>query len=193
MADMSLAADRPLNWNLLGSLSSVEIYEQQLAASDLAARQGAHVVALTLPDLMRMRSSNQLASLSGWGEVLGLDGPGRRAAAADAETRARLRRGQRQPPSNPLGSSAISRSWKWGTRSRRGRGGRWARSLVLGAPTPSTCSSMWCWSMDSRSTWFYLHSPLPWGAATRDGRPGWRCGRTRGSCWADRTPGPTSI
>ena len=30
MADMSLAADRPLNWNLLGSLSPTEIYEQQL-------------------------------------------------------------------------------------------------------------------------------------------------------------------
>jgi len=103
MADMSLAADRPLNWNLLGSLSSVEIYEQQLAASDLAARQGAHVVALTLPDLMRMRSSNQLASLSGWGEVLGLDGPGRRAAAADAETRARLRAGAEAAAQQSLG------------------------------------------------------------------------------------------
>ena len=34
MADMSLAADRPLNWNLLGSLASEEIYEQQLEASD---------------------------------------------------------------------------------------------------------------------------------------------------------------
>ncbi len=33
MADMSLAANRPLNWNLLGSLSPVEIYEQQLQAS----------------------------------------------------------------------------------------------------------------------------------------------------------------
>ena len=40
MADMSLAADRPLNWNLLGSLASEEIYEQQLEASDVAAGAG---------------------------------------------------------------------------------------------------------------------------------------------------------
>ena len=40
MADMSLAADRPLNWNLLGSLASEEIYEQQLEASDVAAGPG---------------------------------------------------------------------------------------------------------------------------------------------------------
>ena len=73
MADMSLAADRPLNWNLLGSLASEEIYEQQLEASDLAAAKGAHVVALALPDMMRMRSSNLLPGLPGWREVLTLD------------------------------------------------------------------------------------------------------------------------
>ncbi len=66
MADMSLAADRPLNWNLLGSLASEEIYEQQLRASDLAEAAGAHVVALTLPDMMRMRASTLLPGLPGW-------------------------------------------------------------------------------------------------------------------------------
>ena len=56
MADMSLAANRPLNWNLLGSLSPTEIYEQQLRASDLAGvARAREVFALTLPDLMRMR------------------------------------------------------------------------------------------------------------------------------------------
>jgi N-acyl-D-aspartate/D-glutamate deacylase len=93
MADMSLAADRPLNWNLLGSLASEEIYEQQLRASDLAAAKGAHVVALTLPDVMRMRASNVLPGLPGWGEVLALDETGRRAAIADPATRAALRAG----------------------------------------------------------------------------------------------------
>ena len=56
MADMSLAADRPLNWNLLGSLSPTAVYEQQLTSCDLAAAKGATVVALALPDLLRMRS-----------------------------------------------------------------------------------------------------------------------------------------
>ena len=93
MADMSLAADRPLNWNLLGSLASEEIYEQQLGASDVAAARGAHVVALTLPDLMRMRATHVLPSLRGWPEVLSLEPPARAAAVGDPATRAALRAG----------------------------------------------------------------------------------------------------
>jgi len=93
MADMSLAADRPLNWNLLGSLASEEIYEQQLVASDVAAARGAHVIALALPDMMRMRADNLLPGLAGWRHVLELEENGRRAAAADPEARAILRAG----------------------------------------------------------------------------------------------------
>jgi N-acyl-D-aspartate/D-glutamate deacylase len=93
MADMSLAADRPLNWNLLGSLASEEIYAQQLEASDLAAAQGGHVIALTLPDLMRMRASHLLPGLPGWRDVMGRDEAGRRAAVADPAIRAELRAG----------------------------------------------------------------------------------------------------
>jgi N-acyl-D-aspartate/D-glutamate deacylase len=93
MADLSLAADRPLNWNLLGSLASEEIYQQQLEASDLAAGKGAHVVALALPDMMRMRSSNVLSGLPGWRDVLTLDRRHRQAAANDSDQRAALRSG----------------------------------------------------------------------------------------------------
>jgi N-acyl-D-aspartate/D-glutamate deacylase len=103
MADMSLAADRPLNWNLLGSLASEEIYAQQLQASDVAAARGAHVVALTLPDLMRMRASNVLPALPGWQDVLVLDGDGRRAAAADPARRAVLRAGAENVASKAMG------------------------------------------------------------------------------------------
>jgi N-acyl-D-aspartate/D-glutamate deacylase len=93
MADMSIAADRPLNWNLLGSLASEEIYEQQLQASDLAAAKGGHVIALTLPDMMRMRSSTLLPDLPGWRDVVGLDRDGRHHALEDPDTRAHLRAG----------------------------------------------------------------------------------------------------
>jgi N-acyl-D-aspartate/D-glutamate deacylase len=103
MADMSLAADRPLNWNLLGSLASEEIYEQQLQASDLASEKGAHVIALTLPDLMRMRATTVLGALPGWGEVLALGADDRKRAAADAETRARLRVGAERAAERALG------------------------------------------------------------------------------------------
>jgi N-acyl-D-aspartate/D-glutamate deacylase len=103
MADMSLAADRPLNWNLLGSLASEEIYEQQLRASDVAASRGAHVIALTLPDLMRMRSSNLLATLPGWRSVLMLDENGRREAANDPQSRADLRAGAQKVAQKALG------------------------------------------------------------------------------------------
>ena len=103
MADMSLAADRPLNWNLLGSLASEEIWEQQLEASDVASAVGAHVIALALPDMMRMRSHNVLSGLRGWKEVLGRDRRGRAAAAADPDTRATLRSAAERMAARSLG------------------------------------------------------------------------------------------
>ncbi|HEY1739956.1 MAG TPA: amidohydrolase family protein [Acidimicrobiia bacterium] len=106
MADMSLAADRPLNWNLLGSLSPTEIYEQQLRSSDVAAAKGARVVALTLPDLMRMRASRLLESMPGWREVVRLPDDERRAALNDDALRARLRNGVALAAQNGLDAMA---------------------------------------------------------------------------------------
>ena len=103
MADMSLAADRPLNWNLLGSLASEEIYAQQLTASDLAAERGAHVVALTLPDMMRMRASTLLPGLPGWREIVGRDRAGRVAATENSEERAALRAGAEKAQARAMG------------------------------------------------------------------------------------------
>ena len=91
MADMSLAANRPLNWNLLGSLSPVEIYEQQLTACDLARARGARVVALALPDVLRLRANRMVEDLPAFREVVRLPDDERRAALADPEVRARLK------------------------------------------------------------------------------------------------------
>jgi N-acyl-D-aspartate/D-glutamate deacylase len=104
MADMSLAAGRSLNWNLLGSLSSEEIYEEQLRASDVAAAKGATVIALTLPDLMRLRAGTVLPNLPGWKDVLALDADGRRRAATDPATRAALRSGAEQVAERAIGA-----------------------------------------------------------------------------------------
>ena len=90
MADMSVAADRPVNWNLLGSMSPVEIYEQQLEACDLARERGGHVVALALPDFLRMRASTLLATIPEFDEVLRAPEWERRAAVQDPDVRARL-------------------------------------------------------------------------------------------------------
>jgi N-acyl-D-aspartate/D-glutamate deacylase len=90
MADMSVAADRPVNWNLLGSMSPVEIYEQQLAACDLARERGGRVVALALPDFLRMRASTLLATIPEFEEVLRAPDAERRVAVQDPDVRARL-------------------------------------------------------------------------------------------------------
>src|SRR5262249_59816802 len=50
MADLSLAANRPLNWNVLAPNALAPQYtENQLSASDYARERGAVVVALTPP------------------------------------------------------------------------------------------------------------------------------------------------
>ena len=96
MTAMSLAGDRPLNWNVLTVDSAdPERYRQQLAASDRAAAAGARVVALTMPVLvgmnMSLRTYCALNMLPGcWGEVLGLPLADRIPRLADAETRAQL-------------------------------------------------------------------------------------------------------
>jgi N-acyl-D-aspartate/D-glutamate deacylase len=105
MADMSLAADRPLNWNILGSLSPTEVYEQQLTSCDRATEKGARVVALTLPDLMRMRAGKILESMPEWRDVVKLPDDERRAAVADRATRQRLRDGAAEAANRGLAAA----------------------------------------------------------------------------------------
>jgi N-acyl-D-aspartate/D-glutamate deacylase len=95
LAAMSSAAQRPLNWNVLG-VSSLNPtgHESQLAASDHAAARGGRVVALTLPHSMRLRlsflSGFVLDGFPGWREVLSLPVRERMAALTDPLVRRRL-------------------------------------------------------------------------------------------------------
>jgi N-acyl-D-aspartate/D-glutamate deacylase len=98
LADMSIAAGRPLNWNVLGvSAFNPTGHESQLAAGDHARERGGRVVALTLPHSMKIRLSflagTVLDGLPGWAPVLGLPVPERLVALADPGVRRRLDEG----------------------------------------------------------------------------------------------------
>lgn len=98
LTDMSVAADRPLNWNLLGvSAANPAGHEQQLRASEVAAGRGGRVVALTLPQAMKIRlsflSGFVLDGLPGWRDTMHLPVPERLVALADPQLRRRLAEG----------------------------------------------------------------------------------------------------
>jgi N-acyl-D-aspartate/D-glutamate deacylase len=95
LATMSLLADRPVNWNVLGvSSMNPDGAWSQLAAGTAAADRGATVLALTLPHSMQIRLSFShgaiLDGLPGWREVFALPYEERLAAFSDPETRRRL-------------------------------------------------------------------------------------------------------
>ncbi|OBI66873.1 amidohydrolase family protein [Mycobacterium sp. E796] len=98
LTDMSVAADRPLNWNLLGvSAANPAGHEKQLRAFDASARRGGRVVALTLPQAMKIRlsflSGFVLDGLPGWRDTMHLPVPERLVALADPQVRRRLAEG----------------------------------------------------------------------------------------------------
>ncbi|MGH9091866.1 MAG: N-acyl-D-amino-acid deacylase family protein, partial [Acidimicrobiales bacterium] len=114
MATLSLLADRPVNWNVLGvSAGNPDAAAHQLAASDAAARRGATVVALTLPHTMRIRLSFEsgviLDGLPGWREVLAQPKAERLRSLADPDVRRRLDEGAQSDEAGILRHLAV---WK---------------------------------------------------------------------------------
>ena len=102
MTRMSLAAERPLNWNVFTIDSEQkDRYANQIAASERAAAQGGRVVALTMPVLVGLTVSfltySPIHQLPGWREVLGRPVPERMVALRDPEVRRRLLEGARSP------------------------------------------------------------------------------------------------
>ncbi|MHB1583290.1 MAG: N-acyl-D-amino-acid deacylase family protein [Acidimicrobiales bacterium] len=112
MATLSLLADRPLNWNVLGvSALGRERTEHQLAASTTAAGRGAAVLALTLPHSMRVRLSFEtgaiLDGLPGWREIFALAKDERLAALSDPSVRRRMDRGAQSEDAGILRHLAV--------------------------------------------------------------------------------------
>lgn len=112
MAAMSVAAARPLNWNLLTVISfAAEGVEAQLAASDYAKARGGTVIALTLPQLMSLRlnfvSAFVLDALPGWAEVVTLPLPERKRALADPAVRERLAKNAASPEAGVFRALAV--------------------------------------------------------------------------------------
>ena len=78
MTRMSLAGQRPLNWNVLTVDSArPEAYRNQVEACEQASEAGARVVALTMPILVGMNMSLgtycALFQLPGWSDLFALD------------------------------------------------------------------------------------------------------------------------
>ncbi|GHK02674.1 amidohydrolase [Streptomyces sp. Y2F8-2] len=97
LAEMSAAAGRPLNWNVLTIDAAVpERVPRQLSASERARKAGGRVVALTMPILTPMNMSLgtfcALNLIPGWGPILGLPVPERTAKLRDPEVRAEMLR-----------------------------------------------------------------------------------------------------
>lgn len=95
--EMSAAAGRPLNWNVLTIDAAVpERVPRQMSASERARKAGGRVVALTMPILTPMNMSLgtfcALNLIPGWGPILGLPVPERIAKLRDADVRAEMLR-----------------------------------------------------------------------------------------------------
>ncbi|MFF7561868.1 D-aminoacylase [Streptomyces pseudovenezuelae] len=95
--EMSAAAGRPLNWNVLTIDSSVpERVPRQLFASEQARKAGGRVVALTMPILTPMNMSLgtfcALNLIPGWGPVLALPVPERIERLRDPDVQRELLR-----------------------------------------------------------------------------------------------------
>lgn len=108
LADLALAAGQPVLWNaLLVDSGRPEYHESLLAASQTAADLGARVVALTIPDIPRLRlslgSSLILEAVPHWAELFALAPDARLAAIGRPEVRARLADGIHQIHDGPDG------------------------------------------------------------------------------------------
>ncbi len=106
MADLSLAANRAVNWNVLvPNAQNIQHAEQQLAATDIARKRGAEVIALTVPQPMTIRinldSGFVFDALHNWAPFFQLSKEEKLAFLADPAKRKQLG-ADAQNPESPM-------------------------------------------------------------------------------------------
>ena len=93
MSDLSTAAQRPLNWNVLGA-GEAGLMENQLSATDLARANGGEVLALTVPQPITLRINLYggfvFDAMEGWADLFKVSIEERIRILSDPEQRARL-------------------------------------------------------------------------------------------------------
>lgn len=93
MSDLSTAAQRPLNWNVLAA-GDAELMENQLSASDLARSNGGEVLALTVPQPITVRINLYggfiFDAMEGWAELFKVGVPERMEILRDPAKRGEL-------------------------------------------------------------------------------------------------------
>ncbi|MEU6463450.1 D-aminoacylase [Streptomyces sp. NPDC046976] len=138
LTEMSAAAGRPLNWNVLTVDAAVpERVPRQLGASERARKAGGRIVALTMPILTPMNMSLgtfcALNLIPGWGEILGLPVPERIARLRDPDVRAELLRRARSKEAGVFRRLANFGRYVIGdtySEANRGLGGRVVRDIA---------------------------------------------------------------
>jgi N-acyl-D-aspartate/D-glutamate deacylase len=99
MVDMSVAADRPVNWNTLRVDSTDRAgIDHQLAASDAASEVGACIAALAYPDvtdLFLTFAGTTFTFIPGWSDVVALPYAQKLIALQDPSVRDQLKKGAR--------------------------------------------------------------------------------------------------
>jgi N-acyl-D-aspartate/D-glutamate deacylase len=113
MADMSAAANRPLNWNTpLINPKIPDLFRRQLRASEVAYGRGGKVVPLFTPQNLQLQHDflrgYVFRALPGWGWIFDLDREARLAALRDPEVRAGLEKAAAEPES---GLATVVRNW----------------------------------------------------------------------------------
>ena len=94
MADLSIAAARPLNWNALAAGVDEHVIENQLSVADMARTRGGEVLALTIPQPITFRINLYAGyifdAMAGWAELFQVSVAERMEILRDPEKRASL-------------------------------------------------------------------------------------------------------